>query len=111
MFPFHIKLSNMAEIIERNVKFAEHLKAELSAAQFEVLYETMGITLYRFNKLMNGKTDWKVPEIGVLASQLQRDPLELIMEFGIGRNLITLEEMDQLAADQGLAIALVANAA
>ena len=111
MFSIKLKFTKMADIIERNVKFAQYLKDELSAAQFEVLHETIGITVYRFNKLINGKTDWYLDEIGKVAKELQRDPLELIMEFGVGRQLITMEELDQLAAGQGLEIALVAHAA
>lgn len=97
--------------MEHLQKFAEHLKKELSFMEFKQLPSYLGITLYRFNRLLKGKEDWYLDEISRLAKKLNGDPLDLIQNWGLGRKYITLQDMDQILAERGMEIAFAAHAA
>ena len=81
--------------------FTEHLRNELSFKAFQSLPTSLGITLYRLNKLLKGKEDWRLGEIKHIAQLLDKDPLELIEEWQLGYQHITLLEMNILLAARG----------
>ncbi len=96
---------------ERLVQFAEHLKGELSHKAFIQLHHTLGIKLYRLNRLLKGLEDWYLDEIGKIAPLLDADPIDLIQKWGLGRKYISLEDLDQLLAERGLEVHFAVHAA
>jgi len=93
------------------VKFGEHLKTQLSFREFQELHSNLGITLYRFNRLLKGKDDWYLEEIGRIAQKLGQDPLDLIEKWGLGRKYITLQDMDGILAERGEVLQRIVHAA
>ena len=81
--------------------FTEHLRNQLSFKAFQSLPNSLGITLYRLNKLLKGKEDWRLGEIQHIAQLLDKDPLALIEEWQLGYQHITLLEMNILLAARG----------
>ncbi len=86
---------------EQLIAFANHLKAELSHKEFSVLPATLSVTLNRFGRLMRGKVDWTVDEIGKIAPLLDTDPVELIEKWEIGDQNITLFQYKLILAERG----------
>lgn len=88
------------------------LKGKLTAQQFEDLHETFGITKYRLGTILyRGTEDWYEQEILILSELTEIDPLTLLMDYGIGRKYVTLERADELAAQQGYEVGLLAHVA
>lgn len=90
-------------------RFATYLKNNLSAADYEMLPESLGLTRYKFTALIKGNREWLLDEIIKLAKILDEDPWDLIMEHGIGAKLVSIDDMNNLVKEQGLKVGLLMN--
>lgn len=104
-------MRNIEKKKEQLIAFGNHLKAELSHKAFSALPDTLSVTLNRFGRLMRGKVDWTVEEIGKIAPLLDKDPLELIEEWEIGDQTLTLFEYKMILEERGYRIHHAVHAA
>lgn len=91
--------------------FWHYLKTNLTAHEYENLADTIGCGPKRLTRMENGTTDFLLEEIIELAKLLNRHPTDLIMEYGIGKKNISLEDMDALLAGEGMELGIIAHAA
>ena len=84
--------------------FTDHLRNQLSYKEFQELPSSLNITLHRLNKLLKGKDDWRLEEIGKVAKLLEKNPMDLIEEWRLGHKHISLMEMDELLAGRGMRV-------
>lgn len=91
--------------------FWHYLKTNLTAHEYENLAEAIGCGPKRLTRMENGTTDFLLEEIIELAKLLNRHPTDLIMEYGIGKKNISLEDMDALLAGEGMELGIIAHAA
>lgn len=92
-------------------KFTELLDA-LPFHQRYDLHKLLGhVGSHRLTRLLNPLNDrlgdFNATEVGALANLLNMTPQDLIMNWGLGRNTITLDEADALVADEGYVFGLV----
>lgn len=94
-----------------NERFWAFAKEQISVETWERLHTTLGVSKYRLNSLINGTTDFYPVEIPPMANVLGLKPIELIMQWGVGRKYVTLDIMDELAKEEGLEVGLLAHSA
>ena len=93
--------------MEHLKQFSEHLQTALSFAQFQQLHVHLGIKPYRLTTLLSGKEDWQLVEIDKVAMLLGVDPLDLILQWKLGRKYLKLRDVEGLLLERGLAISFV----
>lgn len=91
----------MNKKVQRLVRFGDHLKGELSHKVYNSLPDVIGATTYRFNQLLSGKVDWTLEEIEKVAPLLDKDPLDLIKEWGLGDQNISLYDYKAILHERG----------
>lgn len=94
-----------------NEKFWAFAKEQINVETWESLHHILGVSKYRLNSLINGTADFYPTEIGPMAKVLGLKPIELIMQYGVGRKYMTLDLMDELAKEEGLEVGLLAHSA
>ncbi len=104
-------MRNLEKKKEQLIAFGNHLKAELSHKVFSILPATLSISANRFGRLMRGKVDWTMEEIGKIAPLLDKDPLELMQEWAIGDQTVTLFEYKMILEEHGYEIHHAVHAA
>ena len=97
--------------MNKNEIFWNYVKDNLSAREYEELPELIGCAPKRLAWIKSGNTDFDLGEIRRIAKLLHRNPRDLIMEYGIGQSNITIKEMNQLAAMDGMEVGLIAHVA
>lgn len=93
--------------MEHLKQFSEHLQTALSFAQFQQLHVHLGIKPYRLTTLLTGKEDWQLVEIDKVAALLGADPLDLILQWKLGRKYLKLQDVEGLLLERGLEISFV----
>lgn len=88
-------------------RFVEYLQTTLSKQTYENLSYTFGYdTTNRISRLLNPSADllskFNAKEVAILADLLDVTPQELIMTWGLGIEVITLDEANVLVQKQGL---------
>lgn len=91
--------------------FWDYLKTKLTVTEFENLANLVGCPARRLAWIKNGSSDFSLDEIHKLGKLLNRNSLDLIMEYSLGEGNISFKELRQLAASQGYEIKLLAHAA
>ncbi len=79
----------------------QHIESTVSMAVGRNLHHELGIKKDKLTRLQNGTSDWTIDEIERLGQLLQRDPIELIMQYRIGMSQISVEELDDLLKSRG----------
>jgi len=91
------------------IAFAAHLRKNLNEFELDELKQALGHS--RFKTLMEGQDDWSKEEIAIVAGALDEFPQDIILQHHVGWSEITLEEISNLVAPDGLEIGVVAHAA
>lgn len=84
-----------------NTKFWKYLAENLTAAQWQVLQDTLGVTTNRFNQLKAGSKDFTFSEVETLASLTGDDPVGLVNRFKLGHRTHTIDDMRTFAGRHG----------
>ena len=87
------------------------LKQELSYGEFQDLYKTLGENKLKTTRLLTGVDEWDIKNIQKVAELLEEDPIDLILEHGLGRKIITLQQLDRMISPRGLKVGVIANVA
>ena len=72
------------------------IKSKLSAAHYEKLPELLGITQHKLTRILNRPKEATLDEVLNLASLLSIKVANLIHEYGMGRDNISLSDCDML---------------
>lgn len=96
---------------EELTHFALHLKRNITAMQWSKLDKHLRVTRNSMTRLLTGNRDWMLDEIAVVAAMLKEEPIDLIQQHGIGTQIITIAEYNQIAQPHGLEVGLVAHVA
>ena len=93
----------------RTERFIEFLQHKLDEETYDRLHFTLGYkTTNRISRLLNPEADnlgsFTAHEVGKLSEALNIPPQELIREWGLGVNIITLDEANALVQEQGMEI-------
>lgn len=96
--------------------FTEYLQENLSKSQYDTLYLRLGMTnTNRLTRMLNPDDnrlgDFSSGEVMILANLLRVSPEDLIMDWGLGVNNITLDQANQMVKNQGIEIGFVQHAA
>ena len=88
-------------------RFVDYLQTNLSKQAYENLSKTFGYnTTNRVSRLLNPSADllgqFNAKEVAILAEMLEVFPQDLIMDWGLGVQAITLDEANALVKDDGL---------
>lgn len=94
-------------------RFTEYLENNLTKQQYDNLSYLLGYsTTNRISRLINPSLDnlsqFNANEVAILANELSKNtehpvtPQDLILEWGLGVKVITLDEANALVQEQGL---------
>lgn len=72
----------------------EFIKKTLTVYEFQQLPSWLQTSKTRLTQLLNAPETARPPEIENLAKILQMSPLELISQYRLGFNVVTLAQMD-----------------
>lgn len=87
---------------KKNIKvdaFQDFLLKNLSVKAYNSLTEKMSISSNRWTRILNNPFSTTADEVREVAKLLNEHPYELIIKFGLGREVITIAEMDDIESD------------
>lgn len=91
--------------------FFEAIKAKMTAVDYERLHEILGISKYRLTTLIKGTVPFRKKELLTIGEFINIDITEYIMTYGVGKDVFTLQDMNQLLHPQGMELGIVSHAA
>lgn len=95
--------------LNRTERFIEFLQTNLNKQTYDSLHRILGYTTTnRISRLLNPEADnlgsFTAHEVGKLSEALNIPPQELIREWGLGVNVITLDEANALVRELGMEV-------
>lgn len=97
-------------------QFDAYLRNELTKEQYDNMHILLGYQgRNRITRLLNPENDnlgdFNANEIAKLSEWLKVPAHDLIMEWGLGKNVVTLDEANQLVQSTGLMVGFLNHAA
>lgn len=94
-------MNNQSKIVlkrsnQSNFNFKQFVKSKLSALTFEQLPQELEITTYKLNRLLNNPETADLSLTKKFSHLLEIGISELIQQYRLGFEHITLKEMDEL---------------
>lgn len=102
--------------LSKTEEFALWLEDNLYKRDFDQLYILFGLkNTNRITRILNPETgdlgEFSAEEVGIISRLSKVPPQELIREWGLGTNVITLREANQLVQTEGLEVGFIQHAA
>lgn len=97
-----ILLKNRAnKTMIRNQALIDYMADNLSKRDYDSVPDLIGATGKRWTRLLNGASGFELNDIMKIAALLNRPAWELIMEFGVCKDRITIDTMDYILESTG----------
>lgn len=94
--------------------FERFLMEHLTAEQYTKLPTLLGMSDYKFTSRMGGPNrdecrlaEWRPEEVQALAKLLKMEPVELILQHGLGADMVTINQAREMARQSGNQLATV----
>lgn len=82
--------------IYSNANFKRLVKNKLSAFMYERLPKELGISLYKLNMIFKKPATATLKIVNAFADLLEMEAYELVLEYKLGYNRVTIAELDNL---------------
>lgn len=88
--------------MDTETTFDDILMDELSGRQYNNLAEILGISPKRLGFIKSNPFKWRMEEIRKLAEILVRDPIEIMLDWGLGKEELPIVYLEKAAKEAGL---------
>lgn len=87
------------------------LDEKLTGKQLKALHSLLGLNLKQLTRRLSGASSWNLPEIKKLSELLNIPVSDLVFNYGLGQDTISIHSMNQVLKHIGSEVGEVAHAA